>query len=131
MFKSLLALDQPLGSIQPPTTAYSANSDNPSILLGAGKNIESFISNGIGVLTILGGIFCVFYFVMAGINWITAGGEQSKITKARDQMVQSIFGIVVIVASYALIGVIGTILGLDLLHPAQLFCVLSPTGKCQ
>jgi hypothetical protein len=112
-----------LGNITPPTNSFSAGSETGS---GAGANLEHFISNTIGVLTILGGLFFIFYFVTGGLNWVTAGGEQGKVTKARDQMVQAVIGMVVIVISYGLVGVVGSFLGLDLLHPATTFFNIRP-----
>jgi len=82
----------------------------------ATANLELFISNIIGFLTVLGGIFFVVQFVLAAFNWITSGGDSSKIQKARDKMVQGALGLIVVIASYALIGLIGSIIGLDLLN---------------
>jgi hypothetical protein len=104
-----------LGTLSPPTDAFSAGSDTGA---GAGLNLETFISNAIGAITITAGLFFVFYFVMGGLTWVTAGGEKGKLEKARDQMFQGVTGMIIIVISYGLIGIIGGFLGLDILNPA-------------
>ena len=104
----------PLGEFSPPTSAYSAGSAKG--VDEATANLELFISNIIGFLTVLGGIFFVVQFVLAAFNWITSGGDSSKIQKARDKMVQGALRLIVVIASYALIGLIGSIIGLDLLN---------------
>lgn len=105
-----------LGTLQPPTTAYSEGSTASETAV---SNLESFISAMIGLLTILGGIFFIVYFLLAALKWITAGGDSGKVGKARDQMIQGVLGLVVIIAAYSVVGLIGTILGLNLLAPGQ------------
>lgn len=109
--------------------AQQANFGNSGIQpvspLGAGAatdptgELEILISTGIGVLTVVGSLFFIAYFFMAGIKWLTAGGDGSKVQKARDEMIQGVLGLIVIVASYGIIGLISTILGLNILNPAQ------------
>jgi hypothetical protein len=120
---SLIA-DTNLGGFEPPTEAYSANSATTGS--NAALNLERFISNAIGALTVLGGLFFIFYFVMGGLNWVTAGGEQSKVTKARDQMIQGVVGMVVIVISYGLLGLVGGFVGFNFLNPGQAIIDLRP-----
>lgn len=120
----LIAQSQFGSGIQDPGSYFDTDST-----AGAGAaftNIEIFISNVIGVLTVLGGLFFVFFFVQAAFTWITAGGDSGNIEKARNKMVQGVIGLIVLVASYALIGVIGAIVGLNLLSPADTLRTLVP-----
>jgi hypothetical protein len=80
--------------------------------------LELFVSRIIGFLTVLGGIFFIVYFILGALSWVTAGGDTGKIQKARDQIVQGVIGLVVIVGSYAVIGIIGSVVGIDILNPA-------------
>lgn len=88
--------------------------------------IEVIISNVIGALTVVAGLFFVIYFIMAGVNWVTAGGDSGKIQKARDQMIQGAIGLVVIVMAYGLVGLISNLVGIHLLTPGQLLKDLQP-----
>jgi len=105
--------------LQAPGTGKGLTGDTTEIKSDPLASIELFISRIIGALTVLGGVFFVVYFVLGAFGWVTAGGDQSKIQKARDQMVQGFLGLVVIVISYGLLGVIGTAIGLNLLTPAE------------
>lgn len=98
--------------IQPPSTVFGNPNTSPTVQL------ETMISTGIGILTIVAGLFFVFYFFLAAIKWMTAGGDAGQIQKARDEMIQGVMGLVIIVAAYGVIGLIGTIFGIDLLNPA-------------
>src|SRR5688572_15356673 len=103
---------------------YFANDSASGV--NAFSNLEILVSNIIGLLTVLGGLFFVFFFVLAAFQWITAGGDSGKIEKARGQMTQGILGLVVLVASYGIIGLIGSIVGIRLLSPAQTLNDLRP-----
>lgn len=128
MTKHLLA-DLQIGNIKPPTDAFSKGSEQPSGV-NAATNLEKILSNVIGALTLVAALMFIFYFVTGALNWITAGGEQGKIQKARDQMIQGVLGMVVIVIAYSVIGIIGSFLGLkDLLNPATIIInQLNPAG---
>ena len=52
-------------------------------------------------LGLLGVIFMVL-IIYAGYNWMTAEGEEEKVKKAKDTIRQSIIGLVLIVAAYAI-----------------------------
>lgn len=90
------------------------------------SNMEAFISQMIGVLTVVSSLFFVIYFVMGAFKWVTAGGEASKIQKARDQMIQGVTGLIIIVGAYGIIGLVGTILGIDILQPAKQLQLIIP-----
>ncbi len=52
-------------------------------------------------LSLLGIIFVVLMLV-AGYNWMTAGGEEEKIRKAKDTIKRAIIGLAIIILSYAI-----------------------------
>lgn len=104
-----------LGTFKPPSNSYSAGSATSAG--AAANNLERLLSNAIGAMTIIGGIFFIVYFVMAAFSWVTAGGDAGKIQKARDKMILGIIGLVLLVMAYGLIGLVGSIVGLNLLNP--------------
>lgn len=61
------------------------------------------------VVISIGGIMVLIYFLWGAIEWILAGGDQSKIQKGRDRIVQSIIGMVLLAGSFVLISLISTI----------------------
>lgn len=42
-------------------------------------------------------------FIYGGISWLMAGGSEEKIKKAKETLIWSVFGLLVIFASYALL----------------------------
>jgi polyferredoxin len=122
----LLAQSVDLGSLQPVTEARQPeNLESDSVL----STVELWISDIIGVITVLGTLFFIVYAFIAAFNWITAAGDKSKIEKAKDRLVWSTLGLILIVASYAIIGLIGGIIGLELLQPAEMIRQVIPTSN--
>jgi hypothetical protein len=98
------------------TPFFPDNNDKYGV--GALDSLENMVSFIIGVFTVLGGIFFIYYFVFGAFKWITAAGDSGQVQKARDQMTLGVVGLIVLIASYSIIGLIGTVIGLDLLNPA-------------
>lgn len=82
---------------------------------------DRFASTIIGFLTVLGGLAFGLYFILGAIAWITSSGDTQKVDAAKGQMTSAGIGLVVIVSSYIIIGVVGTVLGLDILNPMRYF----------
>jgi len=81
------------GQLEEVAGPYSTQADVP---------LEERIGDIIGIfLSFLGVIFLILMLV-AGFNWMTAGGEEEKISKARDTIREAIIGLVIVVAAYAI-----------------------------
>jgi len=112
-----------LGSFQPAAqNSLTQGSDTPAVL----NNLETFISQLLGILTVVGSVFFIVNMMLAAVNWITAGGDSGKIAKAREAMVQNTIGLIIVVGSYGIIGLIGSVVGLDILQPAAVLQTLVP-----
>jgi len=86
----------------------------------AGTSLETLISTLLGALTAIAGLGFLIYFLIGGINWITAGGDQQKHQKATKQLTDAAIGLVVVVVAYAIAGIVGTVLEVDILNPVSL-----------
>ena len=82
--------------------------------------ITNLMSLIVGLITIFAGLFFLIIFVAAGVQFITAGGDKQKLETARDKMTTGIVGLVIVIAAYALVGLVGSIFGLDILNPAAM-----------
>lgn len=60
---------------------------------------------GIIIQTLLGfvGVLFIILVIYGGFLWMTAGGDPSKVQKAKDIIVKAVIGIVIIMASYAIV----------------------------
>ena len=81
-----------------------------------GNALGKLISSLIGALFIAGFLLAVVFVIQGGISWITAGGDKTKLETARDQITNSLVGIIVVGASYALTTLVANFFGLDFAH---------------
>lgn len=101
-----------------PTDTY--NSADPL------ADLDLFISNILGLFTVFGALFFIVYFLIAAIQWISSGGDSGKLAEARNKMIQGVLGLIILVASYGIIGLIGTVVGIDILDPTAQFQKILP-----
>jgi hypothetical protein len=106
-----------------PTHVFAAIT-NPIINETLGGNAEAaqagttFTSYFIVVwraLIFVGSLAVLFNLVNGAIEWITAGGEASKVTHARQKMTQAIIGMIILAGSFAIISFLGNLFGFDVL----------------
>ncbi len=75
------------------------------------------ISMIITSLTVVGGLAFVIFFTLGGLKWLTAGGDKAKVQEAQQQMTQGVIGLVAMVAGLFVVGIVGGVLGIDILNP--------------
>lgn len=86
--------------------------------LQTGTLLTDFLSSIITTLTVVGSLAFAIYFIIGGLKWITSGGDKTKASDASTQMTQAAIGLIVVVVSFFIIGIISNVLGLDILDPA-------------
>lgn len=69
--------------------------------------VGAFITNVLRLLFVAAGIYALFNFVMAGFEYINAGGDSKKLDKAWARIWQSLLGLIIIVASFAMASLFG------------------------
>ena len=88
----------------------------------AGTNLGTLLSNLITTITVVGSLAFVIFFTLGGLSWITAGGDKAKVSSAQTQMTQAAIELIAMIASYFIIGIVGAVLGINILAPfATLF----------
>lgn len=123
--KNLLALD--LGNITGPepwgNMALRGDTVTP-----AASAFTKIISNTIGVMTIIAGIWFIFQFIIGGLGFMTAGGDPKKMSETTKKITSALTGLVVVVAAYAIIHLLGALLSFDILNPQDIIERLRPGG---
>jgi hypothetical protein len=61
----------------------------------------------IGVVLSFVGVVFLIMMIYAGIMWMTAQGNDQQVTKAKELLINSIIGIVIIFAAYAITAFVG------------------------
>ena len=105
---------------------------DPGTTIGsATTGLNSIISNIVGLLTIIAGITFLIYFTIGGLTWITAGGDTGKIEEAKDRMTGGAIGMIIVVSAWAISWIIGQVLGVNFLNPAESLRKLRPNAVQQ
>lgn len=97
--------DQIFGTLEAPpgVDKYQQNS-------GADIGIFFFISRGIQIGTIIMGIWVFLNVLMAGYVYISSSGDAKAATKVKDILTMSAIGLMMIITSYTVAGVLGLVL---------------------
>ena len=91
-----------------------------------GSKLNSMVSNLLGLITILAGLFFVLQFALGAMKWIQASGDQQKVQAAQKQLTNAALGLIIVVVAYFLIGILGVVLGFDILNPGEVLQGLTP-----
>lgn len=75
-------------------------------LEGAGSNLIQLVIN---LLFVFGIILAIVFIFVSGIQWIMSGGEKQKLQNARNRLIYSFVGLIVIVTAFAIINIIVTL----------------------
>jgi hypothetical protein len=62
------------------------------------ETIAAFIRVGLGFL----GVIAVLIVMIGGFKWMVAGGEEAKITKAKQYIFGGITGLIIVLSAYAI-----------------------------
>lgn len=80
---------------------------------------QEFISVMVGVLTAVAGIAFLIYFIIGALTWVTSGGEKGKVESAQKTMTNAAIGLVAVIVAYFIAGIVGTVLDIPILNPAE------------
>ena len=89
--------------------------------------LGSILSVLVTTMTVIGGLAFVIFFTLGGLKWLTSGGDKTKVQEAQTQMTEGVIGLVAIVAGLFITGIVGGVLGIDILNPFKtLFGATTP-----
>lgn len=66
------------------------------------SNPESIIATVIQTLLSIIGVVFIIIIIYGGIIWMTAGGNEEKIDKAKDLVKRAVIGLIIVVSAYAI-----------------------------
>lgn len=98
----------------------------------ADRGFGSFIGGILGMAMVLAALLVLIYLMWGAIEWISAGGDKSKIEKARNRMTQAVIGIIVLASTLAIFNVLQRFLGISVINFSgitQSVGILTGTGS--
>lgn len=78
--------------------------------------VPDIISGFVKFILILAGLAFFFILVIGGVKWIMSGGDKAHTEGARNQITAALVGLVIVFSAWAIIQLIQTFFGIDLLE---------------
>lgn len=100
----------PIGIIQPSIGILTTPAITPT---GELPGIISFFNTLLRVVFVIGGLYAFFNIVLAGIGFMSGGGDPKAVAKSWERIWQSLVGLLIIVASFLLAAIIGIVVFKD------------------
>jgi amino acid transporter len=76
--------------------------ENAGYESATGESALTLVQTVISVFISIIGVLLLVYILYAGYNWMTAEGEEEKVTRAKDTIKRAIIGAIIIIAAYAI-----------------------------
>lgn len=83
----------------------------------AGGGLAFYVAQLWKTVVIVGGLAFLVYLMWGGIQWVTSGGDKTKLDEAQHKIYNSMVGLGVLVASYAFVRLVSGVLDINLLQP--------------
>lgn len=77
-------------------------------------NLGVFISSVISVGITIAAVASLLYLLWGGFDWLTSGGDKTALENARNKITQAIIGLAIVVAVWAIFGLVQTFLGVSI-----------------
>lgn len=82
----------------------------PAGIPNATTSIAPFISGIIRFIIVIAGLFTLWQFLSGGLGMITGGSDKGKISEAQNKITMAITGLIIIAASFLIIGIASKLL---------------------
>ena len=105
IIKPVLAAAAPRGGDN-----FVGDLDLPSGIPSDIAQTTPFISSIIRFIVIIAGLFALWQFLTGGLGMISAGGDKNKVAEAQSKITMAITGLVVVTASFLIIGIVSQLL---------------------
>lgn len=86
---------------------------NKNIAADSGSYVNGIIQTFVSLLIIIGVIYFIINFILAGYHMISSQGDPKKFEEAQKSLTYSLLGIALIFIVFAIIKLIGYIFGID------------------
>lgn len=80
------------------------------------RGIANWIGTLLSVVMVAGVLILLYYLIMGAFNWLTSGGDKSKVEEARNKITTAIIGILLLSCVLAIVMFVQYILGIEVLY---------------
>ena len=99
-----------LGEIENPLCKINSNCYGDFVGREGVGGLTGFIGNVFNFIAIAAGIFTLFNLVTAGLEYVGSQGDPKAIESARNKILMSVIGMIIIAGSFLFIAILGQLL---------------------
>lgn len=129
LLMTLLAVPPVFAAPDPCPEVLNAGVKDAAGTVNANTSVGSIITFLVAFVIIIAVLLALVFIVIGAIQWITSGGDKTKVDSARNHIVAAVLGLIVIAFSFVLINVVITALGLGSLTSLHIPTLTSISGK--
>ncbi|MDD3002843.1 MAG: hypothetical protein PHS06_03170 [Candidatus Shapirobacteria bacterium] len=90
---------------------------NPTSFASGPQGFFDFLSAIFKIAGTVAGIFFIVKIIIAGFQYLNAGGDEKKTAQAWATIWQSLVGFAIVASAFVLAGVVGNLFGINILNP--------------
>ncbi len=89
---------------------------NRLLMFNGGQFIAALLKTLVNLIFVVGTTVFVFMFLYGAVKWISSGGDKAQLESARDTLTHSLIGLVLLLATFAIVKLVEVILGVEILQ---------------
>lgn len=89
---------------------------------------NNVISTSVAIISIIAAIWFIFVLITGATALISSEGDSKAVETAKKKVTTGLIGLVVVIAAIFLVDLVGTILGIDILNPAEFILNYDPSN---
>lgn len=70
---------------------------------GGGETLDSALSSILKAIILIMGLVAVVFIIVGGVNYITSGGDATKVKKARETILYAVIGLLICALAFAIV----------------------------
>jgi len=95
-------------------TAYAADVNPVPPETVPFTNLGDLLASGIQLALLIAGLLVFAFLIIAGIQFISSGGDKTQAQAAKDKITAAILGLVIVIAAYAIALIIEKVFGIGI-----------------
>lgn len=80
------------------------------------SNLSNIINNVLKIIFMVAALLVLVFLIIGAFQWIVSGGDKEAVGKARQRITAALIGLAILVLAFVILGVVGTIVGIDFLN---------------
>lgn len=116
----LSLISKPVFAACDPNNVLCAGVRRANGTINANTSVGSIVTFLVAFIIVLATLAALFFIVLGAFQWITSGGDKTKVDSARNHIIAAVIGLVIIALSFVIINVVISALGLGSLTDLQI-----------